>query len=170
MPASSEAGRLRVVVAGLGSIGRRHLANLRILEPRATITVWRHRQQADDEVTAGADGAVYGDDPRFEGAPDCAIVAGPSSTHMPTALTLAQHGAHLLVEKPISNDMAGVDQLISVCRERGLALATGYNLRFLRPLQVLRAAVVDGRIGRVVSVRAEVGQYLPDWPAGPRLS
>jgi len=39
----------------------------------------------------------------------------------------------------------------------------GYNFRFYPPLQALRDALLDGRIGRLLSLRAEVGQYLPDW-------
>jgi predicted dehydrogenase len=42
----------------------------------------------------------------------------------------------------------------------------GYNLRFHPPLAALREAICSGRIGRVVSIRAEVGQYLPDWRPG----
>jgi predicted dehydrogenase len=42
----------------------------------------------------------------------------------------------------------------------------GYNLRFNLPLQLLRQALLEGRIGRPLAVRAEVGQYLPEWRPG----
>jgi predicted dehydrogenase len=42
----------------------------------------------------------------------------------------------------------------------------GYNLRFCRPLQVMRQALVEGRIGRPLALRAEAGQYLPEWRPG----
>lgn len=155
-----------VVVAGLGSIGRRHLANARALEPAAHITVWRHRPSDAGEPPAGADRLVVGDDPAFDQPPTCAIVCGPASTHVAVARRLAGLGAHLLVEKPIAAAPDGVAELIEFCNAHRLTLAVGYNLRFLAPLRVLRDAVTSGRIGRVVSIRAEVGQYLPDWRPG----
>jgi predicted dehydrogenase len=42
----------------------------------------------------------------------------------------------------------------------------GYNLRFHPSLQLLKAATDRGSIGRILSVRAEVGQYLPEWRPG----
>lgn len=157
---------LHVVVAGLGSIGQRHLANLRALEPDARITVWRHRPPASDGVPDGADALVSGEAPVFDVAPTCGIVCGPASTHVVVARRLAGDGAHLFVEKPIAASAHGVSDLIDYCQARALTLTVGYNLRFLAPLQVLREAVLAGRVGRVVSIRAEVGQYLPDWRPG----
>jgi predicted dehydrogenase len=42
----------------------------------------------------------------------------------------------------------------------------GYNLRFHLPLQELKQCVREGRIGKLLSIRAEVGQYLPEWRPG----
>jgi predicted dehydrogenase len=42
----------------------------------------------------------------------------------------------------------------------------GYNLRFSEPLRIMQQAASAGRIGRIVGLRAEVGQYLPDWRTG----
>jgi len=67
------------------------------------------------------------------------------------------------MEKPISNSMVGVDALLATCRERRVSLMVGYVLRFYTPLRVVKQAIVDGLIGRVLSFRADAGQYLPDW-------
>jgi predicted dehydrogenase len=42
----------------------------------------------------------------------------------------------------------------------------GYNLRFHPPLQILKQSIVDGKIGKLIGIRAEVGQYLPEWRPG----
>jgi len=73
---------------------------------------------------------------------------------------------HLLVEKPLSSGLRGIDGLIRICRENALCLMTGYNLRFSLTLQKFRASIDEGRVGRILSVRAEVGQYLPSWRPG----
>ena len=98
--------------------------------------------------------------------PQAAVIANPSSHHLQTATALAGAGVHLLVEKPISNSVHGVAGLIEDCRSRGLTLMTGYNLRFLLSLRRFRELVEQRRIGRVLSARAEVGQFLPSWRPG----
>jgi predicted dehydrogenase len=156
---------MRVLIAGLGSIGRRHLANLRSLEPGAEILVWRQHSH-DAAVPTGADRVVFRIEDAIAWAPDAALLTGPSTTHIPAALPLAQAGVPLFIEKPISAALDGVDELIAVCQRRSLPLMVGYNLRFHEPLKILRDAVAGGAIGRILSVRAEVGQYLPDWRRG----
>ena len=43
---------------------------------------------------------------------------------------------------------------------------TAYNLRFLPSLQAYRERIQFGVIGKVLSVRCEIGQYLPSWRPG----
>ncbi len=152
---------MRALIVSLGSIGRRHLANLRALRPAAKIGVLRERGGADpvpdaDHVFAHLDDALG-----F--APEIAIVAGPATRHLAVAQPLAQSGAHLLVEKPISHDMHGVGALIELCRARRRVLMVGYVLRFHPAAQRARAELAAGRIGRLLALRAEVGQHLEDW-------
>jgi predicted dehydrogenase len=155
---------MKVLVVGLGSIGRRHCANLKRLEPDAVVTVWRQRAPRDaGHAVSAADRTVFSLDDALETAPQCAVIAGPAPSHVGTALALAAHGVHLFIEKPLSNQLDGVDELLDLCRARGLVLQVGYNLRFHEPLQRMRHVLQAGGIGRLMSIRAEVGQYLPDW-------
>jgi len=156
---------MNVLVVGLGSIGRRHLRNLRRLLPSADITVWRRRPNGE-APPAEADRVVFGLDEALAARPRAAVVAGPASSHVETARPLAEAGVHLLIEKPIAHGLDGVDALIGCCRARGLVLMVGYSLRFYRPLELMRAALRSGRIGRLAAVEATVGHYLPDWRPG----
>ena len=96
-------------------------------------------------------------------APQLAVIANPAPYHLTIAQSLAQIGVHLLIEKPLSNATAGVAQLLQTCKEQGNVLLTGYNLRYLPSLQRFRALLFEGLIGKVLSVRCEIGQYLPSW-------
>jgi len=98
--------------------------------------------------------------------PQAAVIANPASHHPAVALPLARAGVHLLVEKPISSTSHGVSELIAVCEAQGTTLMTGYNLRFLPSLERFRELLEERRIGRVLSVRAETGQFLPSWRRG----
>lgn len=159
---------MRVLIVGLGSIGRRHLANLRLIDRAAHITIWhQHLKRADGaEDRSRAECIVYSLEDALNTKPDVALITCPASLHMEIGLALAQRGIHLFIEKPLSNRLDGVDELIDLCRERSLVLMVGYCFRFYRPLQVMRQAVFEGRIGRILAIHAEVGQYLPEWRPG----
>jgi len=153
------AGRTFLVV-GSGSIGKRHLANLRRLAPQSRIVVLRRHSEGE---LAGADRVVNSIEQALAERPYAAIVANPAPMHVPVARALAAQGCHLLIEKPLSDSLDGVDALLRACAERRVVVAVGYNLRFLPSLQRMAAMLAEGAIGQIRYLRAEVGQYLPDW-------
>lgn len=152
----------RLLIVGLGSIGQRHARIARRLFPTAMIAGLRHRH-SDDATPDGIDDvfSTVGDAIAF--APQAAVIASPASAHLLLATQLADAGIPMLIEKPIAASAAGVHGVLDACRARGIPLLTGYNLRFLPSLAYFRSRVLDGVAGTVLSVRAEVGQYLPDW-------
>ena len=149
----------RLLIVGLGSIGTRHARLIRELVPGLQIVVLWHRS-CDDMNEPGIDHCVTSLDEALQFRPQAAVIASPASHHLDVALPLAQAGVHLLVEKPISSTIQGVSELIAVCKARGITLMTGYNLRFLPSLQRFRELLEEKRVGRVLSVRAEIGLLL----------
>lgn len=157
----------RILIVSLGSIGVRHLHNLRRLLPDARIAVLRRPEaEADEAIAAGADEVLYSLQDALAFAPHAGIVASPAPFHVEVAEALARAGVPLLIEKPLSDEPAPAAALVSLCRESSVMLAVGYNLRFLPSLRAVREQIGQGAIGDVFSVRAEVGQYLPDWRRG----
>lgn len=156
------------LVVSLGSIGRRHLQNLRRLRPQARVGVLRLTADVPAAVPEVADAVFRSMHEALAFAPAAAIVCSPASTHLPVARALVQAGVALLVEKPIAHESTGLDELLALARERGVPLMTAYNLRFLPSLTETRRLVLSGAIGQVLGVRAEVGQYLPDWRPAAR--
>jgi predicted dehydrogenase len=133
---------VRIFVVGLGSIGTRHVENARALGHEA-------------------EGGRLTQAESFR--PEALVVASPTSAHLEALRWSVEHGAHAFVEKPLASSSDGVAETLTAAEERGLTVAVGYNLRFHPALEAVRAAVQEGRIGRLLSVRAEIGQYLPDW-------
>ncbi len=150
------------LIVGLGSIGTRHASLVRQLLPDVKIVALRH-QGADGKLNTDIDHCVKTVDEALFFRPQAAVIANPAPCHLDVALPLAEAGVHLLIEKPISSSMDGVLNLIEVCRARSLILMTGYNLRFLPSLQNFRDFIKAGKVGKILSVRAEIGQYLPSW-------
>jgi predicted dehydrogenase len=151
----------RVLILGLGSIGKRHLRIARELLPNADIRVLRH--QTVDEVPNYSNGCFSSIEEAITFTPQIAVIASPASFHIATAQALAEAGVHLLIEKPLSDTLIGVKKLVETCKKQGVVLLTGYNLRFLPSLRRYRDLLGEGVVGKILSVRCDTGQYLPSW-------
>ena len=154
----------RVLIVGLGSIGKRHLRLARQFLPHAEIAVLRHK--VDLIIPEGVDYIFSTMVEALTFAPTLAVIASPANFHLAAAIPLAEAGVHLLIEKPLSATSEGVKDLIGVCKKTNVVLAVGYNLRYLQSLKKFKSMVDDQVIGSIWSVRSEVGQYLPSWRPG----
>jgi len=154
----------RVLIFGLGSIGKRHLRLARDLLPNSDIRVFRH--QHTNDIPENSNGCFFEIEDVIEFAPQIAVIASPATFHIKFAMTLASIGTHLLIEKPLSSSLGGVSKLIDICKKKDLTLMTGYNLRFSPSLKKFRELLNNEFVGKVLSVRCEVGQYLPSWRSG----
>jgi predicted dehydrogenase len=151
----------RILIVGLGSIGKRHKELVHQLFPNAEIEVLRLRRKSQMADSDSEFLTTIQDAKEF--SPEIAVLCTPSTSHISLALDLAKSDAHLLIEKPISQSSAGVLELLEECASRNVVLMVGYNLRYLKSLQEFRRHVSEGLIGKPLSVRCEVGQYLPNW-------
>jgi predicted dehydrogenase len=167
---------MRFLIAGLGGIGQRHVRNLRTLVgPEADILAYRVRQ--DSPALTDSLGVELGTsveekyglrvftdlDAALGEGPDAVLVSNPSSLHLSIALRAARAGCALFIEKPLSNTKQGTRELIELVEAKHLVGLVGYQMRFHPCLQRVQGLLVAGAIGRVVSVRIEVGEYLPGW-------
>src|SRR5262245_32095585 len=98
-----------ILVVGLGSIGQRHLANLKTLGCH-NLAVYR---TGHGSVGArDAEVPIHQDlDSALGARPSAVVVANPTSLHVETAIAAARAGAHLFIEKPLSHSMTGVAEL-----------------------------------------------------------
>ena len=151
----------RILIVGSGSAGSRHLRLARTLFPSSEIKVLSHRTQSDNpEFSNGCVGNI---EEAKQFAPQIAVIANPSTFHTQIAHEMALEKAHLLIEKPLSSSVEGVADLIKLCKDNELVLMVGYNLRFTPSLKFFRDLLRKEVIGDLLSVRCEVGQYLPSW-------
>jgi predicted dehydrogenase len=167
---------MKILIVGLGAIGQRHLRNLRkLMGSDLEILAYRFRNKSivlTDDLKIEKDVTLeekynihsYSDlDQSLAQKPDIVFVCNPSSFHMPTALKAAQAGCHLFIEKPLSHNLDHVDELINLVENQKTKAVVGYQMRFNPCLQLLRSILQKEMIGQVLSVRAEVGEYLPGW-------
>lgn len=154
---------MRFLVCGLGSIGRRHLRNLRELGEREIGLLRSGKSTLPEDELAGLPTWPDLAQALHEFEPDAVLVTNPTALHLEVAIPAARAGCHLLVEKPLSHSLAGVPELTSALEQGGGRLLMGFNYRYHPGLQRLRETVRQGVIGETVAARAHWGEYLPDW-------
>jgi predicted dehydrogenase len=151
---------MKFLIAGLGSIGRRHLRNLVALGERDVVLYRTHRSTLmDDELTG------FPVETELESAlshkPDAVIISNPTALHLDVAIPAARAGCHLLLEKPISHNMERVGELDQAVNQSGSQVLVGFQFRFHPGLEKAAELIKQGIVGRPISVRAVYGEYLP---------
>jgi predicted dehydrogenase len=153
---------MRALVVGCGSIGRRHAENLLALDGIGHVTVATSRPDCLGALAT---------DPRIvtvsspEGvACDFAVIANDTNRHVGTAVALLKRGVPVLVEKPLSATVEGVDALIASAS--GISVGVAYNMRFLGVMPLLTGWLDSGALGTPYFARIEVGQDLAAWRSG----
>lgn len=154
---------MRFLICGLGSIGRRHLNNLLTLGHEDIVLYRTGKSTLPDEPLG--DFPVEHD---LEAAlerwrPECVVVSNPTALHTPVALAAARAGCHLLIEKPVSHTMAGVEELQAAVRASGSKVLVGYHFRFNPGLRWVKQLLEEGAVGRVMHANVHWGEYLPGW-------
>ena len=153
---------MKLLIAGLGSIGRRHLRNLVALGQQ-DIVLYRtgHSTLPDEDL------AAFPVETDLQAAlaqqPDAVVIANPTGLHLDVAIPAARAGCHLLLEKPISDTLERVPQLQQALEQGGGQVLVGFQFRFHPGLQKVRQIVESGVLGEVIAARAQWGEYLPNW-------
>jgi predicted dehydrogenase len=152
----------RVLLAGTGSIGRRHALNLQSLRPNLSFALLRDGSREDD-YSRSLGARVFGrlgDALSWE--PDLAVVATPSDLHHEIIGSLLRDGVASLIEKPVVTEQGHLEELQALA-VKAPATQVGCVLRFLPSLRQVYSWLRVGAIGTVVRASLEVGQWLPDW-------
>ena len=153
----------KVLLVSLGSIGQRHLRNTRELLPEAEIAVYRTHFKTGSAIPDGADHIVTSMDKALSFEPDAVILSSPASAHVSQATEFIKNGTSLFIEKPLSNQFEGVQELAGIARQSDCFTMVGYVLRFQPIFSYLKQYLAKGDLGEIKIANVQVGQYLPDW-------
>lgn len=154
---------MKFLIAGLGSIGRRHLRNLVTLGERDILLFRTHHSTlpGDELVSFPTQTDLMA---ALKMQPKAVIVSNPTALHLDVAIPAAEAGCHLFLEKPISDALdKRVEALKEIVSSKGLKVLVGFQFRFHPILVQLKALIASGIIGRPLSFRIHWGEYLPGW-------
>ncbi|HKJ38488.1 MAG TPA: Gfo/Idh/MocA family oxidoreductase, partial [Anaerolineales bacterium] len=95
--------------------------------------------------------------------PDAVIVANPTALHLDIAIPAAEAGCAILLEKPISDSLDRIDILQQAAQKSGSRILVGFQFRYHPTLNKARELIQANAIGKVLTVHAHWGEYLPQW-------
>ena len=154
---------MNLLVVGCGSIGERHIRNL-IDNSSHNIIAFDTSTERLDVIKERFNVETCNNIERcFDCDIDAVIVCTPPNTHIQVAEQAIAHDAHVFIEKPISNRLDDLDELIKKATNNKKIISVGYCFRFSEGLKMVKSLIDSGKLGRILSTKVEFGQYLPDW-------
>ncbi len=105
------------------------------------------------------------------GQVDAAIVCSENSLHRKFTELAAQHGVHVLCEKPIATTLEDARAMIAACERAQVKLMIAYPVRYNTPVLRVKEMVERGAVGEVLAIRGTNHGRLPGgWFVEPELS
>lgn len=84
---------------------------------------------------------------------DAVMICSSTQTHAPISIEAIQAGKHVFCEKPISQDLTQIKEVVEALSKSNVKYQVGFNRRFDHNFRAVRAAVLDGKIGDVHIVK-----------------
>lgn len=168
---------MKILFVGLGSIGQRHLQNLKEISADHKLFALKN---FGDGKTAGKiiknfkTFDVKGLSKYYEIKslaslheakkikPDITFITNPSSLHIKTALEFAKVGSHLFIEKPLGNNLKGINNLQKIVLKKKLISMVGYQMRF-NPITKIIKEIIQKNLKKVITASFEWNNFLPSY-------
>ncbi len=152
---------LKLLLAGCGSIGKRHARILTKLGVKE-ISVFDPNTENANELTRELPNLKIADsyETGLEMA-DAVFIMTPTRLHIPMAMQAIKADCHVFLEKPISLTMEGVSELANLANTHNKKVMVGLCTRYHEGIRKAKSILDSGRIGRLVSIRSLVGEHFP---------
>ena len=149
-------------IAGIGSHADLKLAPAMRLAENARLVAVYSRDQDRANAFAEKHGAdiAYSDLDSLlaDSRVDAVFIASPNHLHAPQTIKAAAAGKHVLAEKPMANTVSDAAAMVSACRDHGVKLGIGFELRFHPAHLWARRVIDDGAIGRIRLAHGQWGR------------
>ena len=145
---------IRVIIWGAGNIAKTHI-DAYLQHPdrcRIVAVINHHRDKAcqliqEKGLTAAAFSTL--EEALAQTDADAVSICLPPAQHCDAAIEAAEHGLHILVEKPMANSLEDCDRMIAAAEKNGVLLSSVCQLRFTDKTNRLRQLLQSGRCGKL---------------------
>jgi predicted dehydrogenase len=154
--------KINFLIVGCGSIGQRHINNLLSLGQKNIkiydtdcALVKKISKKFNVEQLETLD---------FKNI-NCTLICTPPSTHLSIAKKALSESSHVFIEKPLSNSLKDINNILKIAKKNSLNIFVGYVFRFDYGLQKIEKLLTQNTFGKIISFDAYEGWYLPNWRA-----
>ena len=129
----------KIFIAGCGSIGKRHTECLHDIGVECFVFF-----DPEYEKAAELSGIYNGEialsyEEGLKSDADCVYILSPTRLHIEQARKALEHGKHVFIEKPISDSIDGIDEVLALASKRGLVVEVGFCFRFHDGIRELKS-------------------------------
>ena len=78
---------------------------------------------------------------------DAVIITSPPGFHMEHTVLAANHGKHIIVEKPFAVNQSQARTMVKICKQKNINLMAAFVMRFIDAIDVAREWVLSGKLG-----------------------
>lgn len=153
---------MKVLIVGLGSIGKKHVNALKAIDPQSEIFALRSNRDAT--LYQDVKNTFSLDEIKLLHI-DFGIISNPTSEHKITIEMLLNIGCPLFIEKPIYCSLDILDLLQKV-QGKNVLTYIACNLRFLDCIKFIKEYLTANKNKILNEVNVYCGSYLPDWREG----
>jgi predicted dehydrogenase len=151
-----------ILVIGAGSIGERHIRVLWSLG-YSNIHVFRRQERPFRDIGNASIQVHLTWDEVIKLNPYAAFICSPTSLHLEQTLFCIENGIHVFVEKPLTNDLEGIQQISNALVAKEVYLQVGYMMRFHPLIKKIKEEIFLKNYGGLISIQSKWAEYLPDW-------
>lgn len=144
--------KARTAIIGCGKVAHIHAGALTALGESEFVAVCDQDETRARAFAAQYQVQAYADVADMVQASEieAVIVCTPHPMHAETAVIAMQHGAHVLVEKPLASSLIDCDKMILAADGAGVKLGVMSQRRLYPPVQRVKQAIETGRIGKPI--------------------
>ena len=157
---------MKGLIIGCGSIGARHLHNLKSIGINNIAICDTDSKKVDELSKKYTTKKFYDLESALTFEPDFSLICTYASSHTETALSCINANSHVFIEKPLSSEINGVEKMLKRADAKKLKVAVGYNLRFDPGLNLLKSKLKNSTISNPLSIFSEWGHHIKMWRPG----
>ncbi len=153
-----------LLIVGSGSVGKRHARNLAALGCRISCMDPREDRRAELVAETPCVGSFATLEAALAaGGLDGVVIGSPPAVHVAQTTAALAAGLPVLLEKPVSPDLATTRALRDAAASAAVPVLLGYTWRWWPPLERVRELLAQEAIGKVRHVQFQMSAHLADW-------
>ena len=157
---------MKGLIIGCGSIGERHLHNLKKIGIREIAIYDKDKKRVNELSIKYKVQKFHNLDSALSIKPDFSLICTYPNSHLEIANTCVDANSHIFIEKPISSNLIGVERMLKKARSKKLQVAVGYNLRFEKGLSLIKKKLQSSIISTPLTIFGEWGHNIKLWKPG----